>query len=387
MQIKLGEKIRELRIRNGRRQEDLSAALGVTNQAVSRWESSGGYPDIELLPAIANYFGITIDELFGYESERSKKVEGYYTKILTMNRQNNGADVCMDTCVEYARECLSEFPDESKLIYALATVLYNAGYVRYGEHHCTGPDGYDVYDVQRHRTYAEWREAVKLYEKLLARPIDQELRSRATKELLQLYANTGEHDKAVSLLSTVPDITACRELLRLNSCDGKERAQAHAQALLALVHQCANLMVSSVMVSSANLTPEESAAAIQNAISLYGAVIPDGNYGMYHESVAHLYLYLSEHLWNAGDRDGAFAALEQALYHAEQFDRMVESGNAQFTAPLVKLAEATVPSVRIKAALAQDWPWWCVPDCSQAKFEMESDPRWSEFVRKTMTES
>ena len=63
MQIKLGEKIRKLRQRDGRKQEDLAVALGVTNQAVSRWEANGGYPDIEMLPAIANYFHITMDEL------------------------------------------------------------------------------------------------------------------------------------------------------------------------------------------------------------------------------------------------------------------------------------------------------------------------------------
>ena len=77
MQIKLGEKIRELRKRDGRKQEELAAALGITNQAVSRWESNGGYPDIEMLPAIANYFHITIDELFGYDNDRQVKLQSY----------------------------------------------------------------------------------------------------------------------------------------------------------------------------------------------------------------------------------------------------------------------------------------------------------------------
>lgn len=65
MQLKLGEKIRELRRREGRTQEALANALGVTSQAVSRWEAGGSYPDMEIVPALANYFGVTIDELFG----------------------------------------------------------------------------------------------------------------------------------------------------------------------------------------------------------------------------------------------------------------------------------------------------------------------------------
>lgn len=64
MQLDLGPKIRELRRRHGRTQEALATALGVTSQAVSRWESGGSYPDMNLLPSIANYFNVTIDELF-----------------------------------------------------------------------------------------------------------------------------------------------------------------------------------------------------------------------------------------------------------------------------------------------------------------------------------
>ena len=61
--IKINEQISQLRRQAGMTQEELAAKLGVTNQAVSKWESAQCCPDITLLPDIARLFGLTIDEL------------------------------------------------------------------------------------------------------------------------------------------------------------------------------------------------------------------------------------------------------------------------------------------------------------------------------------
>lgn len=66
--IKISENIALLRREKGITQEELAGVLGVTNQSVSKWETGQCYPDIELLPDIARYFEVSIDELFGYES-------------------------------------------------------------------------------------------------------------------------------------------------------------------------------------------------------------------------------------------------------------------------------------------------------------------------------
>lgn len=60
----IGSVIAELRKQKGVTQESLAKAVGVSAQAVSKWEN-GGVPDIELLPVIADYFEVTLDELFG----------------------------------------------------------------------------------------------------------------------------------------------------------------------------------------------------------------------------------------------------------------------------------------------------------------------------------
>ena len=62
----LGNKIRMLRKNKGMTQEELAEVLLVSSQAVSKWETHVSIPDVELLPVIARYFGITMDELFNY---------------------------------------------------------------------------------------------------------------------------------------------------------------------------------------------------------------------------------------------------------------------------------------------------------------------------------
>ena len=63
--MQMGSVIAELRREKGMTQEELAQAMGVTNQAVSKWESAQNCPDIQLLPQLADLFGVTIDRLFG----------------------------------------------------------------------------------------------------------------------------------------------------------------------------------------------------------------------------------------------------------------------------------------------------------------------------------
>ena len=71
----LGNRIANYRKRMGITQDALAQQLEVTNQAVSKWESDQCCPDIQLLPRLADIFGITIDELFGRESATQNTVE------------------------------------------------------------------------------------------------------------------------------------------------------------------------------------------------------------------------------------------------------------------------------------------------------------------------
>lgn len=62
--IQVGQNIRALRCKRQVSQEDLAETMGVTVQAISKWETGKANPDLLLLPKLAEYFGVTIDSLF-----------------------------------------------------------------------------------------------------------------------------------------------------------------------------------------------------------------------------------------------------------------------------------------------------------------------------------
>lgn len=62
-ELKVGTRVAELRNINNITQLELAEKLGVTDRAVSKWETGGGYPDIALLPQIADIFNVSIDYL------------------------------------------------------------------------------------------------------------------------------------------------------------------------------------------------------------------------------------------------------------------------------------------------------------------------------------
>lgn len=66
MTVKLGKKIRQLRKGKNISQEVLAQFLGVSFQAVSKWENDTAMPDVALIPVIASFFGVSTDELFDY---------------------------------------------------------------------------------------------------------------------------------------------------------------------------------------------------------------------------------------------------------------------------------------------------------------------------------
>lgn len=122
MAMKIGEKIKVLRKGKNISQESLAKALGVTFQAVSKWETNATVPDVSLIPSIASFFGVSIDALFDYNVfENEQKIDSICHEA---NRYRFDDPVRAE---EILREGLKQFPSNEALLTVLVYGLFLVG--------------------------------------------------------------------------------------------------------------------------------------------------------------------------------------------------------------------------------------------------------------------
>ncbi|MBQ8555008.1 MAG: helix-turn-helix transcriptional regulator [Clostridia bacterium] len=203
MKLQLGERLKTLRRERGITQERLAEALGVSCQSVSRWELAACYPDIELLPAIANYFDITLDSLVGMAEIRSEaRRREIFTTALNHERREDWT-----AAMAVLHDALRLFPNDDGLLSELALVLAKTG------------------DRQ------DRAEAIRLSEKVLDRSTNEKLRSTVRANLCFLYRDSGQCEKAAALGCTLPHIWECREVLLPDLVPEDERPAVAARSL------------------------------------------------------------------------------------------------------------------------------------------------------------
>ena len=80
-----------------------------------------------MIPSIANYFGITIDELFGYRNDRENKIDAIIKKIDAFHIKGDSSDGWVGECLAILREGLAEFPQNERLLITLTHFPKRAG--------------------------------------------------------------------------------------------------------------------------------------------------------------------------------------------------------------------------------------------------------------------
>ena len=192
--IKLGEKIKYLRKQRDISQEVLADYLGVTFQAVSKWETGAAMPDIALIPAIASFFGISTDELFDYNRlENEKKVEDICDEAYKYRESDPAKSE------EILREGLKQFPGNDII---LNNLLY-------------------VIDVSERTD-----EVISLCRSLIESTRDDTVKYDVLRILAGAYKTIGDGSRAKDTIEKIPELYFSKLGVAAELLEGEDRFEA-----------------------------------------------------------------------------------------------------------------------------------------------------------------
>lgn len=324
MEIAIGNKIKQLRKTYDRTQENMAQALGVTSQAISRWENGTGYPDIEIIPAIANYFGVTIDVLFGYDGNRNEKIRS----IIKHADEMEDTRVEPSECLDYMRIAAAEFPASDEITIHLANTLMRCGWAYYGAASFSGTrekeDG--TYEEFAHPDYEYncgnkyWHEALGLYEGLIQNTNNADIREEAVENAVLIYWEFGDHSEITKLAAKAPHIRTSREMLLSRD----ESYNYRSDALMVVLRTLKDLMFSTV--KAWRVRTEDNIRECEQLISLFRLIFEDGRFGRYHSDMYDLYARLTSHYWKTGEKNKALDALAYSKEHYDKFESLKNTG-------------------------------------------------------------
>ena len=192
--MKLGEKIKSLRKQKNISQEVFAGYLGVSFQAVSKWETGTTMPDVTMIPAIASFFGVSTDELFDFNLFETEK---QVSEIRHEAYKYRSTDPARSESI--LRDGLQRFPGNDII---LNNLLYTLDYqTRAGE-------------------------VINLCKTLIESTKDDAVKYDACRILATCYRENGQLDLVKPTLEIIPEIYFTKLELMASLLDGEDSYEA-----------------------------------------------------------------------------------------------------------------------------------------------------------------
>ena len=187
----LGNNIKSLRTKKKMTQEELAELLGTTSKSVSRWEQSLTYPDISLLPFIANIFEVTVDELLGVESIKQDE----YVKELKKQADQYAMNNDYESELNLWQEAYKKLPNNEEVKIGLINVMNTINII-------TNEIKFST-------------EIIKLAESILEKSTNNISRINVTQCLVDLYSQMNNIEMAEYYCKQLPnDLLFTRNIMR-----------------------------------------------------------------------------------------------------------------------------------------------------------------------------
>lgn len=308
MNLKIGAIIKQLRTEKHITQETLAGSLGVSPQAISRWEQGNGYPDIELLPTLADVFSVSTDELLGYKlSEREQELADIKAEIHRLSEVGT-----IEECLAFARNAVSRYPFDWQIKENLAVCLYL------------------VWEEQRDP--AMMAEIEGLCTAIIDGCHDEDTRYDAIYTLNRLYHGTKQPEKALEAVKLLTPLKYCREFA-LSQGVGDSNTEVYIQDEIDKLTDCLGVAIRGyVLAEDLPNDPEtwdKKIEMLRVANQLYNMIYGD-DLMFHHNRVAFNHWIISTYEIAQGKQDAALDSLERMCAHTVAYDQSYANDHGKY---------------------------------------------------------
>ena len=305
MNITICENLKELRKQKGNKQEELAEHLGVSTQAVSKWERGECYPDITLIPVLALYYNVTSDQLLGMEENIiNAKIEKYIIKDNEIHKQNYIS--IGKKLIPLWREAEKEFPNN-------LTVLYNL-----------------LIALSTERT-ENFKEIIQLGERLLAESSDNNKIDRydIIQGLCYTCISNNDIENAKKYAKMAPHHQISRAVLYGYCLSGEESVEYNQRSIMDFIEYI-HFFIYEAMCKKGNLTAEEKIKAYEFDIKLHELLYSNKDFGLAEYGLSCIYFKLACCELLVGNIDKALSNFGKMSEHYVNFYNCPEFKHTSF---------------------------------------------------------
>ncbi len=301
-----GERLKKLRRDKGITQDALAEYLGISYQAVSKWENHAGFPDISLLPAIASFFAVSADYLLGIDQENSE--EKIKKALQDAEKFTHTGEI--EKSINIIAEALKSFPNEHRLL-------------------CN----FIEYKLMRPSGNKEWIEDIEIKANLILRDcrIDK-IRHQTIGNLAKAYLLIGKTDKVLEVAGLLPDFAYSKARL-LSLAASPEEIINHKPELIL---KYASVLLSDILsVANHHIYQGDAAIAVnicKTALTIIDCIGAEG-YLLYMQVRSYIHLALAYS--KLQDTDSMYVSAETALDICKEIEETLANGGTDYTSPLL----------------------------------------------------
>lgn len=302
MELSLSQNLIRLRKQRAITQEQLAEAIGVSFAAVSKWERGAATPELATIAELADYFGVSVDALIGYQMQRSDR-ESLIARLRAFLHDRNTLDA-----LETAEMALRRFPNCFEIVYYAA-------------------DNYSTRGLYLQKPEYTQR-ALELYRhacQLISQNTDPEISIYTLQNAIaELHLTLGEYDAGLEILKRY---NPCRRnharigmALACHGHDAQEALPYLSTALLYLVSEQMHIVIGYVNLYGKQQAYENAAAVVEWALASFAGLHLGGKPSFLDKSEAMLLAVLAQMQLHLGKESVAAESLRRAKALAETFD-------------------------------------------------------------------